>query len=205
MLSERIRQLRLAKGLTLQQVGDAFGISRSSVSAWESGVAKPDGSKLVRLAELLDTQLDYLLAASPSLAQESLMLVSDTPSGVRFLRWDLIGSNPKASNPTQVVHPLKSTPDITSFATRYPGSPDWHWFPGPIPAGAMLVVSPDARQLRDDLLVARVTDGPIQIMRLLDEGHTLESCNERLNGHQVRNSYSNCTIYGVINEWFLAS
>lgn len=205
MLSERIRQLRLAKGLTLQQVGDAFGISRSSVSAWESGVAKPDASKLVRLAELLDTQLDYLLAASPSLAQESLLLVSEAPSGVRFLRWDLIGTNPKASNPTQVVHPLKSTPDVTSFATRYPGSPDWHWCPGPIPAGAILIVSPDSPQKQNDLLVARVTDGVAQIMCLLDEGKTLESCNERLNNQKVRNRYSNCTVYGVINEWFLAS
>ncbi len=41
MLNERIRALRLAKGLTLQQVGDVFGISRASVSAWENGVAKP--------------------------------------------------------------------------------------------------------------------------------------------------------------------
>jgi len=61
MLNERIRGLRLARGLTLQEVGDAFGISRGSVSSWESGVNQPDPRKLQRLAELFETTVEFLI------------------------------------------------------------------------------------------------------------------------------------------------
>lgn len=63
-LGERIREKRTAKGLTLAQVGAVFGITRSSVSDWERGATRPDPSKLVRLAEVLDTTIEYLLGNS---------------------------------------------------------------------------------------------------------------------------------------------
>jgi SOS-response transcriptional repressor LexA len=63
-LGDRIREKRKAKGLTLQQLGDVFGISRSSVSDWERGATRPDQNKLVRLAEALDTSMEYLLQNS---------------------------------------------------------------------------------------------------------------------------------------------
>ncbi|RQT43134.1 XRE family transcriptional regulator [Burkholderia cepacia] len=60
-IGTRIRELRKAKGLTLQQLGDEFGISRASVSEWESGRSKPDAGRLLKLAEVLDTSVEYLL------------------------------------------------------------------------------------------------------------------------------------------------
>lgn len=57
----RIRELRKAKGLTLQQLADVFGISRASVSEWESGRSKPDASRLVELAAKLGVSVEYLL------------------------------------------------------------------------------------------------------------------------------------------------
>ncbi len=62
MLNERIRALRLAKGLTLQQVGDVFGISRTSVSNWEAGHSQPDPRKIERLAKFFDTSVQFLLS-----------------------------------------------------------------------------------------------------------------------------------------------
>lgn len=68
-LGNRIRQCRTARGLTLQQVGDTFGISRTSVSGWERDLARPDIEKLVELARLLGTSTDYLLVGrNPSTA-----------------------------------------------------------------------------------------------------------------------------------------
>lgn len=63
-LGARIREKRKAKGLTLQQLGDVFGITRSSVSEWENGKTRPDQAKLVRLAEALGTTMEYLLEES---------------------------------------------------------------------------------------------------------------------------------------------
>jgi transcriptional regulator with XRE-family HTH domain len=59
MLNERIRSLRLAKGLTLQAVADVFGITRASVSSWESGTNQPDPRKLEQLAHYLIQALNF--------------------------------------------------------------------------------------------------------------------------------------------------
>lgn len=60
-IGTRIRELRKAKGMTLQQLADVFGISRASVSEWESGRSKPDVSRLVELAGALGVAVEYLL------------------------------------------------------------------------------------------------------------------------------------------------
>lgn len=61
-LGKFIRERRKARGLTLQQVGDAFGIGRASVSDWESGKTRPDPSKISQLANVLGTTTDTLLS-----------------------------------------------------------------------------------------------------------------------------------------------
>lgn len=63
-LGSRIRAQRKARGLTLQQLGDVFGISRSSVSEWESDRSQPANDKLVRLADVLGTTVADLLSDS---------------------------------------------------------------------------------------------------------------------------------------------
>nr|WP_279613363.1 LexA family transcriptional regulator [Burkholderia gladioli] len=57
-----IREKRKAQGLTLQQVGDVFGISRSAVASWERGDTRPDQDKLPALARLLKTSIAFLLS-----------------------------------------------------------------------------------------------------------------------------------------------
>lgn len=64
-IGERIRKRRKLLGLTLQQVADAFGINRASVSEWESGKSKPNAEKLTDLARVLDTTVDHLLTGAP--------------------------------------------------------------------------------------------------------------------------------------------
>ena len=46
MLSQRLRQLRKDKSLTLQQVADRLGVTRASVSKWETGQSHPDFKRL---------------------------------------------------------------------------------------------------------------------------------------------------------------
>jgi SOS-response transcriptional repressor LexA len=60
-LGKFIRQKRTERGLTLQQVGDVFGIGRASVSDWESDKTRPDATRLSKLAEVLGTTTDTLL------------------------------------------------------------------------------------------------------------------------------------------------
>lgn len=63
-IGSRICYARTAKGLTQQQIADAFGISRVSVSTWESGQTQPATSKLAELAQLLGVTEGWLISRS---------------------------------------------------------------------------------------------------------------------------------------------
>ena len=57
----RLKNYRLAKGMTQQDLADAIGVSNKTVSRWESGGGYPDVGLLVPLAEALGVTVDDLL------------------------------------------------------------------------------------------------------------------------------------------------
>jgi len=120
MLHERIRKLRLAKGMTLQQVGDVFGISASSVSSWEKGINLPDSRKLSKLADLLGTSVELLIPEHLALRNQS---DTGNASGVPFIPWSELIAWPNSKNFSgQIANLLHQTPKSSVFASRYPGS-----------------------------------------------------------------------------------
>lgn len=58
----RLRKLRLEKGLTQQQLGEkAGGISSNGISHYEQGKREPSFEVLVQFADLFDVSVDWLL------------------------------------------------------------------------------------------------------------------------------------------------
>lgn len=200
MLNQKIRALRLAKGLTLKQVGDVFGISRASVSAWESGTSKPDSAKLVRLAELLDTSVSNLLGETV-LSFESLALVSKTDA-LPFVRWDMIESKPWAIDPTQQVWPSTGPVPNDAFATRFISPPDWNWQPGPIPGGALLIIAPCDKAVFGPIYLVSAKNQPLQLAAL-HSAQTFKSINHLKNSTNILINIELCTIIGELIEWQL--
>ncbi len=60
-ISEKIITLRKEKGLSQEAFAEALGVSRQSVSKWESGNALPDTDKIIAMSELFGVSTDYLL------------------------------------------------------------------------------------------------------------------------------------------------
>lgn len=60
-LGEKLAKARKEKNITQEQLADALGVSRQAISKWESDVAYPETDKLIRMSELFDCSLDYLL------------------------------------------------------------------------------------------------------------------------------------------------
>lgn len=60
-LGEKLSKLRKEHNYTQEQLAGIFEVSRQSISKWESDAAYPETDKLVRIAELYDCSLDYLL------------------------------------------------------------------------------------------------------------------------------------------------
>lgn len=59
-IGERIMELRKAAGISQGELSKALEVSRQAVSKWENDLAYPDVSNLIHLADLLDTDIEYL-------------------------------------------------------------------------------------------------------------------------------------------------
>ena len=80
-------------GLSQEELAQLTGVSRQSVTKWETGQSAPDLDRLVELADVLGVSLDFLLrgpqrvsspSSSPSsfIAADSPPLVDECPPGV---------------------------------------------------------------------------------------------------------------------------
>ena len=59
-VGQRITQLRTERNMSQNQLAKALEVSRQAVSKWENDQSVPDASKMIRLADVLDTDLEYL-------------------------------------------------------------------------------------------------------------------------------------------------
>ena len=59
-IGERITELRKAQNISQGQLAEALDVSRQAVSKWENDQTSPDSIKLIKLAEALDTDIEYL-------------------------------------------------------------------------------------------------------------------------------------------------
>ena len=58
---EKIAKQRKELNYTQEQLADILGVSRQSISKWESDIAYPETDKLIELGKLFNCSMDYLL------------------------------------------------------------------------------------------------------------------------------------------------
>lgn len=63
-LGEKLSKARRKNNYTQEQLAQVLGVSRQSISKWESNLAYPETEKLIRISELFGCSLDYLLKES---------------------------------------------------------------------------------------------------------------------------------------------
>jgi putative transcriptional regulator len=68
--SERLKDLRRQAGLTQVDVAEKLGISQPAYASWERGVKKPTQENLVKIAQILNVSVDYLVAYSEEKSDE---------------------------------------------------------------------------------------------------------------------------------------
>lgn len=57
----RIHSLRVEKGLSGEELGKIFGVSKVSVWQWENGINYPNNNILLQIANYFNVSTDYLL------------------------------------------------------------------------------------------------------------------------------------------------
>lgn len=68
LLGERLRHMRLSRGLSLHDVAEAVDVHYSTISAYERGTRNPSHSVLVRLSELYQVPVPFLVCGTEDLA-----------------------------------------------------------------------------------------------------------------------------------------
>lgn len=68
--SENLMRLRKEKGLSQEALGEKIGVTRQTVSKWETGETTPEMNKLIELAQFFAVSLDELVGKEP--AEKSL-------------------------------------------------------------------------------------------------------------------------------------
>lgn len=63
-IGDKLSKLRKENNYTQEQLADALGVSRQAISKWESNITYPETNKLIRISELFNCSLDYLLKDS---------------------------------------------------------------------------------------------------------------------------------------------
>ena len=100
MLSENIRAMRKAKGLSQQELAVRLNVVRQTVSKWEQNLSVPDSDMLLALSEALETpvsrllgesvaepEADELKAIAAKLEVINLQLARRRDAGRRALHW----------------------------------------------------------------------------------------------------------------------
>ena len=80
ILAEKIMMLRKKTGWSQEELADQLGISRQSVSKWESGASIPDLDKIIKMSSLFGVSTDYLL--KDEMEEIAFSETDDTPQEV---------------------------------------------------------------------------------------------------------------------------
>lgn len=65
-LGQKIKELRMNKGLTMEEFGKLFDASKSIVSRWERDISVPNEKRLKHIAKLANKSVSELIYGVPS-------------------------------------------------------------------------------------------------------------------------------------------
>ena len=81
-----IKNARNQTGMTQEQAAEALGVSRQTVSNWETGKSYPDIVSVIRMSDLFDVSLDHLLKEETSMKQSYKAYLEESTNTVKSRR-----------------------------------------------------------------------------------------------------------------------
>ena len=73
----RIREARTKKGLTQQDLAKILNVKQNTISNWESERSTPNKDSLLKMAEVLEVSVDYLLGGDTDAQNKTDSLESE--------------------------------------------------------------------------------------------------------------------------------
>lgn len=77
-IGERISELRKDAGVSQAELASAMDVSRQAVSKWETDQSSPDALNLIKLADILDTDIEYLTTGRRNFGRRPPVVIKTT-------------------------------------------------------------------------------------------------------------------------------
>ena len=69
-LGQKLKELRIEKGLTQPQLAKMLNVSNGIISAWENNLYEPKASNIKKLCQVFTISADYLLGLEDDLGHK---------------------------------------------------------------------------------------------------------------------------------------
>jgi len=89
-VGERIAELRKNIGLSQVQLASMLEVSRQAVSKWENDQTIPDSLKMIHLADVLDTDIEYLTTGRRNYARRPPIVVNSVETVEKIIEKPVI-------------------------------------------------------------------------------------------------------------------
>ena len=87
MFKDRVRELRLEKGLKQEEIANSLGVVRTTYTKYETGEREPSFEIMSKLANFFDVSIDYLIGR---VDRRELTVLTDLPQSLRKAGWSAI-------------------------------------------------------------------------------------------------------------------
>lgn len=101
-IGERIAVLRKEQSLSQVQLADALGVSRQAISKWENDQTSPDTMKLIQLADVLNTEVEYLATGNKPVYESAPIVVNVVEKVDRYV--DRVVEKPVIKKVTRIKY-----------------------------------------------------------------------------------------------------
>lgn len=103
-IGERITQLRKQRNMSQADLSRAMDVSRQAVSKWENDQTSPDTIKLIQLADVLDTDVEYLATGRTPAYEQPPIVVNMVKTQEKIVEVEKIVEKPVIKKVTRVKY-----------------------------------------------------------------------------------------------------
>jgi SOS-response transcriptional repressor LexA len=199
-MGDRIRRRRIELGLTQEQVAELVGVSKASVSSWESQAHSLRGSNLLALARALKTTPSWIQYGGMKDAEDGPPIRAKVPliSWAQAGTWTEIAD---AVEPGTVSEWRETTATVSpnAFALRMAGDSmvNPHGSPS-IPEGSVIIVDPEVEPESGKIVVVKLKGSQeVTVKKLVLDGPNVYLAPLNPNYRPIQVSDEDYTIIGV--------
>ena len=73
MVGDRIKDLRIDRNMTQQDLADTLSVAKSTIGMWENGKREPDLETILKIADFFNCSVDYLIGRDTSRINDDVL------------------------------------------------------------------------------------------------------------------------------------